>query len=137
MPTYKDIQDRFASDSRRASEGVKTSALAGVAAVWIVSQTHKDGTATLFSHSRYFEFAALLFIISLALDLFHAFASSFVFWKLTQDLDAKYENDKVGLNSEHRLPTWATWIPWSFYVLKAIALLTATILLCLGVGLNL
>lgn len=137
MPTYKEIQDRFASDSRRASEAVRTSALAGVAAVWIVSQTYKDDSGTLFSHSQYFEFAALLFIIALALDLLHSFASSIVFWKLAQDLDAEFEEDEQGLNSEHRLPKWATRIPWYFYLLKALVLLAATLLLCIGVGLNL
>lgn len=137
MPTYLQIQERFERDSRRASEAVRTSALAGVGAVWIVSQTHKDGSATIFSHSRYFEFAALLFIIALALDLLHSFASSIVFWKLAQDLDAKYGDDEEGLNSEHRLPKWAVRIPWWFYFLKAIGLTVATVLLCIGVALNL
>lgn len=134
MASYETIQSDFYDYSAKASQAVRTSAVSGVGAVWIISQTHLDSQTMLFGHLRLFETSAFLFILALALDLLHGFVTSIVYWFWLNSLDRKYENN-LGERDTADIPynNWARRTPWVFYSLKAVSILAATGYLLVGV----
>ena len=134
MASYATIQSEFHEFSSKASQAVRVSAVSGVGAVWIISQTPLDSKTMLLDSTRQFEISAFLFILALALDLLHSFVTSVVYWYWLNSIDKQY-----GKKLEERDTTDISYTnlvrrtPWVFYYLKAISILAATGYLLFGV----
>ena len=134
MSTYKEIQDVYVEYTDKTSQSVRASAVSGLIAVWIVSNTTRNPSALLYSHLHTFEIAAMLFIVALAFDLLHNFVGSIVFWRYVQNLYQDYKDKPEELNSkDFEYPFLVTTIPWIFFFLKATTLTVATFVLCFAV----
>lgn len=134
MASYETIQADFYDYSAKASQAVRTSAVSGVGAVWIVSQTHLDSKTLLFGHLQLFETSAFLFILALAFDLLHGFITSIVYWFWLNSIDKEYDRKPVQkIKADIPYNNWARRTPWFFYCLKALSILAATGYLLVGV----
>lgn len=128
MSYYKDMQKTYLDYTSKASQSVKTNAISGLAAVWIISHPPKDSTSLFFEYRHLFAISALLFICAIGLDLIHSFSGSIVFWIYIQQKFREYKgHEKERDKTNFTYPWWVTWIPWTFYVLKILAIVAATL----------
>lgn len=134
MSSYKEMQDTYLDYTSKASQSVKTNAISGLAAVWIISHPPKDSTSLFFEHRHLFAISALMFICAIGLDLVHSFSGSIVSWVYIQQKFHEFE-DRVAERNEKNFtyPWWVIWIPWTFYALKILAIVAATVTLILAV----
>lgn len=134
MASYATIQAEFYDFSSKASQAVRVSAVSGVGAVWIISQTPLELKTILLGATRQLEISAFLFILALALDLLHSFVTSIVYWYWLNSIDNKYrENLEERDTTDIPYTNLVRRTPWVFYFLKAISILTATGYLLFGV----
>lgn len=127
MATYKEMQNRHLSLSEKASVSVKTNALSGIAAVWVISHPVKDSTSIFFQQGSLFAISALIYIIAIGLDLMSSFLGSLLIWIFLQQLHKEYKDKKVERDKiDFDVPRWVSWTSWIFYGLKIAAVLGAT-----------
>lgn len=135
MPTYSEIEEDYLHFSEAASKNVKTSAISGVAGVWVVSHPVKDSASLLSAHHGLLAASALLFILALFFDLLHSFTGSILMNRRLNEVRTKLRGNPAARETEDFAnPDWVNYPIWTLYQCKVLAIIAATIVLVVGVA---
>ena len=136
MPTYSELEEDYLYYSQVASNNVKTSAISGVAGVWIVTHPLKDSSSLLSAHHGIFAIAALLFISALFSDLLHNHVGAILTNRRLDEVRELLDGDMAARKIEDfPNPKWVTKPIWALYQLKVAAIFAASLTLIIGVAL--
>jgi hypothetical protein len=126
------VFERYYELSRKASESVRTLALAGLAAVWLFSGGDQTDINDL-NIPRALLVGGALFVTALTLDLLHSTVGSFMY--------GTWARRKVGsgieLDAGVELPSWLARVLWLFFVGKTSALIAGYVVLLWVLWVNL
>ena len=107
----KEIREAYYGYSGSASSVSRQAAFAGIAVIWVFK--HQENGA--FAIPSELAFPLLMFMSSLAADLFHYIAGSIIWGKLNRDKEKKYGPDFEGDIHVTSKTNWATTF---FFVVK-------------------
>jgi hypothetical protein len=112
-----DVRDAYEGLSSKASDIIRQLSLAGIALVWLF----KSGGASAPILDKPLLRAALFIFVALLIDLVQ-YLSGATIWFLY--FRAK-EKKGLTLDAETKAPEWLNWPAWTFFYLKAAAMLIA------------
>lgn len=106
--------------SGKASDHVRTSALAGLAVAWLFAGGSGGDLGKLATAPTGLLIAAAVFAASLAADILHYFVGAWVFRRLARECEdaGKVQDDQV------EVPRWVPRVPYIFYNIKVWLLFT-------------
>jgi hypothetical protein len=117
MTLLKDVRQRYYALTTKASEAVRTSAIAGLAAVWLFSGS-STGLSRLATAPDSLMLAGGLFALSLAFDILHYFAGGWTWRIYVRGQERKGKHDEDDLT----WPRWIPAIPEILYTMKTVCL---------------
>jgi len=135
MITFTDLQNRFYEDSGKASNSIRNLALAGLTALWAVTQS-KNTVASLVGKDFWlFKWSALLFIVSLTLDFLQYMINSVLLRIFLNNIKKIPKKSAKFLKThDFDLPKYMNGSIWFFYVTKSLTLISGGIFLIIALA---
>jgi hypothetical protein len=118
-----DIYQRYYDDTARASESVRTLALAGLAASWLFGGGDRIDLEHL-NISRPLLLAGALFASTLVVDLAHSVVGGVLYRWYARRMETTVDPDDTV-----EVPAWLPRVPTSFYYAKIVLLAAGYVLL--------
>lgn len=120
MTSFDDLWERYYSYSGKASDNVRNSAIAGLAAVWLFSDPGEASRTALETAPGLLLIAGGFFAASLGLDILHYFVAAETVKRYTESREDAHEGPKedVDVTPPRGWMRWPTW----FYRSKVLAL---------------
>jgi len=126
MPTRTigDLYQEYRGYSAKASDGVRTLAIAGIAAVWLFTGATEGSLARIGDTPPLLLLAGVLFGLSLMFDVLHYVGGAYAYRRVARTGERVIHERKedLRLDSEAEVPDWLPRVPAAFFLAKIIAL---------------